>query len=439
MVERDHIVIVGGGVIGISTAIALLDHPVSPCDVTIVAADLPPLDSKAYSPKAISGSSSPPPSYASAWAGAHHVSDASTPRQLERDKITFQVLQKIEEAIVKGGAAPWARDPGRRPVFWVDQTEYWSNGAGCIKTSVEWYPGYKILSTSDLPLKVDFGCTFSTFDIVVPNYLSLLFSYMLSLGGRAIKQKVGRIDEAIGLATGPQHNSTIVQGHSQPTAPPKLVIAAPGLGAKELLQDLGVHPVRGQTLLLRAPWCASTKPNEASSDAVFWRGMSRVTAEQGGYRDTYVIPRGDGTIIVGGTRLPNDFDEDPRSETTEEILKRVLPLMPTLKNPEKKNVDGKFSDQVDILAVNVGLRPARQGGIRIERANEHDEATFSRSLPMIYTYGFGGIGYQSSWGAAFEARRLVDEALNKNPAPLHSTISQLDAGCVHFPDPLTFM
>lgn len=83
-------------------------------------------------------------------------------------------------------------------------------------------------------------------------------------------------------------------------AKPSLVVVSPGLGARTLggLQDGKVHPVRGQTLLVRAPWL------ENKEGGTQYEGISVVRKE--GFRDTYVIPRGDGTFIVGGTRLVND-------------------------------------------------------------------------------------------------------------------------------------
>ena len=55
MTNKAHVLIVGGGVIGISTAIALLNHPVESYDVTIVAPDLPSLDSTTYRPNPVQG------------------------------------------------------------------------------------------------------------------------------------------------------------------------------------------------------------------------------------------------------------------------------------------------------------------------------------------------------------------------------------------------
>jgi anaerobic glycerol-3-phosphate dehydrogenase len=135
---RLHVVIVGGGVIGISSAIALLDHPTSPCNVTLIATDLPSLDTSAYSPDAQHAS---PSSYASAWAGAHHVSDAKTSKQLKQDKVTFQVFQKLEKEM---GFISTSSDSA---LVWVHQTEYWEKKEDFNPDALEWYPDVSPTST----------------------------------------------------------------------------------------------------------------------------------------------------------------------------------------------------------------------------------------------------------------------------------------------------
>lgn len=117
MTERSHVVIIGAGVIGLSTAVALLDHTEARYKVTIIAPDLPPLHPEAFSPRS---KDAPPASYASAWAGAHHVSEAKNDRQLKRDIETYRIFKKIagnEQG--KGDAC--------KAVVEVTQHEYWED------------------------------------------------------------------------------------------------------------------------------------------------------------------------------------------------------------------------------------------------------------------------------------------------------------------------
>lgn len=126
---QQHVVVLGGGVIGISTAIALLDHPGSHYNVTLIATDLPSLDTASYTPQSFQAA---PSSYASAWAGAHHVSDAKDEKQLKRDKVTFKVLQLLEQK--KG----FGKD--KAALVWVHQTEYWDQKKDYNAKAIEWYP-----------------------------------------------------------------------------------------------------------------------------------------------------------------------------------------------------------------------------------------------------------------------------------------------------------
>ncbi|KAI0299093.1 hypothetical protein B0F90DRAFT_1728992, partial [Multifurca ochricompacta] len=74
---------------------------------------------------------------------------------------------------------------------------------------------------------------------------------------------------------------------------------------------------------------------------------------------------------------------------------------------------------------NVGLRPAREGGPRVE-AQFIDVPSKDALIPklleapgetktflVVHAYGFGPAGYQQSWGAAEEVVRLMKENLSK--------------------------
>lgn len=154
--------IIGGGIIGLSTAIALQDHPTSPYDVTIIAKDLPPADSSLYSadaPVAI------PASYASAWAGAHHVSDAKNASQLEMDKTTYKVLREFKDKL-HFSETSMSRHSA---IIEVNQVEYFKATCDvdeepeCLK----WYPDVSTECTIEV---LDPDATF-LIDLVSPSSL----------------------------------------------------------------------------------------------------------------------------------------------------------------------------------------------------------------------------------------------------------------------------
>lgn len=79
-------------------------------------------------------------------------------------------------------------------------------------------------------------------------------------------------------------------------------------------------------------------------------------------------------------------------------MSKAISLCPTL-------TQGKQGiEHLSIIRHGVGLRPFRESGTRI--ATEK-----ILGLPVVHNYGHGGFGYQSSYGCANVARRLVAEIL----------------------------
>ena len=78
-------------------------------------------------------------------------------------------------------------------------------------------------------------------------------------------------------------------------------------------------------------------------------------------------------------------------------MKRAVDMCPTLTN-------GKGIEHLSIIRHNVGLRPLRDGGVRLEKEK-------IKGVWVVHNYGHGGYGYQSSYGCSLVAARLVDEAL----------------------------
>lgn len=76
-------------------------------------------------------------------------------------------------------------------------------------------------------------------------------------------------------------------------------------------------------------------------------------------------------------------------------MKRCVEICPQL-------TGGRGIEHLDVIRHGVGLRPAREGGARIEKEK-------IKSGCVVHNYGHGGAGYQSSWGCAMEAVALVDQ------------------------------
>jgi glycine/D-amino acid oxidase-like deaminating enzyme len=106
-----------------------------------------------------------------------------------------------------------------------------------------------------------------------------------------IRASVQHIDQLIEGGT-----SAFTSNGSGPN-PPDAIIVCAGLGARTLggVEDLEVHPVRGQTAILLAPWVKNgltiSSPGGDGKEAFL----------------TYVIPRRSGDVVVGGTKEADDW------------------------------------------------------------------------------------------------------------------------------------
>lgn len=121
----------------------------------------------------------------------------------------------------------------------------------------------------------------------------------------------------------------------------------------------------------------------------------------------------------------------PRPETTRDILRRALELVPELAPPGSRSEHEPTVDDLLPLVVEegCGLRPARNGGIRLEM-EWAKAARDSGRIPVVHNYGWavscsvhmiadrlhlcgrhGGYGYISSWGSASVALKLLEGAL----------------------------
>ncbi|TCD68858.1 hypothetical protein EIP91_009572 [Steccherinum ochraceum] len=355
-----NVVVIGAGVVGLTTAVKIQEK--GGYNVTIVAETFP------SDPKTIR--------YTSLWAGAHHVSHAEGDKKQEAiDRETFDVMWELSKP---GGEAECA-------FLRIHQTDYYYDGRN---THMEWMPDFKPLPETDLIENAKTGCTFTTVTIDTPVYCSYLLSRFLARGGTISRSSV-------------QHISQIAEGGASVftrKSPVKVdaIVACPGLGARTLggVEDGDVYPTRGQVVILRAPWVRFGRTASHAKDGLW----------------TYVIPRRSGDVIVGGTKVDNDWYPIARRETTLEILQRALALCPELASPEVRAQRAPTVD--DLLAIMVedgcGFRPSRKGGIRldVERIKGADG-----NIPLVSNYGHGGGGYQSSWGTAKIALELLEKAL----------------------------
>lgn len=155
-----------------------------------------------------------------------------------------------------------------------------------------------------------------------------------------------------------------------------LVVDCAGLGARDLVPDPSVTPVRGQVVVV----------DQVGLDEWLSDDLDDHTL-------TYVVPRLD-TIVVGGTAEDGVWGTEPDPATAAAILDRATALVPALAGAA-------------IREHRVGLRPARPA-VRLDVERRGTQT-------VVHDYGHGGAGVTLSWGCADEVVALVGRATGAAP------------------------
>ncbi|TFK41511.1 D-aspartate oxidase [Crucibulum laeve] len=356
-----EIVVLGAGVIGLTTALQIQEK--GGYHVTIIAEVLP------SDPKTIK--------YTSHWAGAHHVSLANEGTLQHRlDSETFTEMWKL--------SAPGA--VGEGCFLRLHQREFYDYVRS--EDVLLAMPNHQPIPDNELVPGAVEGVSFDTITVDIPVYLNYLMARFLAGGGSVVRGAVQHINQVI------EGGVSLFSNGKGGACRPDAIIVCVGLGARTLggIEDKSVMPIRGQTVLLRAPWVR----------------VGSTLKKDGGW--TYIIPRRSGNVVVGGTKEENDWYPLPRPETTLDILKRALLLCPDLAPPEVRAQRQPAVEDLQSLILEecCGLRPYREGGMRLEV--ERLQAPNGAQVPIIHNYGHGPAGYMSSFGSASVALDLLEKS-----------------------------
>lgn len=149
-----------------------------------------------------------------------------------------------------------------------------------------------------------------------------------------------------------------------------IVVNCTGLGARTLVEDDTLRPIRGQHLVTTNP------------------GITEFTeVDTGDSPDLIAIYPHSDHLVLGGTAESGVWDRQPSLETAEAILARCTALDARL-----------FA--VEIIGHRVGLRPARTE-VRLEERPGPDGGR------VFHNYGHGGAGVSLAWGCANYAATLI--------------------------------
>ncbi|KAI1327477.1 FAD dependent oxidoreductase [Xylariaceae sp. FL0255] len=238
-----------------------------------------------------------------------------------------------------------------------------------------WYSSlfddFKELSNEQLPAGMASGCEFGCINVML--YLPWLVGQCRKNGVVLKRGQVKHIIEAAAMS----HNELKAD----------VVINTTGLMASRLggVMDQKVVPIRGQVIVVRneAPYMMTKSGTDDADDEV-----------------CYVMTRaaGGGTVL-GGTYSKGQWESQPDANQAMRIMRRVCEMMPEITN-------GQGVKGFDIVRHAVGLRPYREGGVRIEKERIGDTW-------VVHNYGHGGWGYQGSYGCAEDVVTLVDDVLHR--------------------------
>jgi D-amino-acid oxidase len=203
-----------------------------------------------------------------------------------------------------------------------------------------------------LPLQYNYAWEVRVPFVEPPSYLPYLLDRFLKNGGRFEQKTISSFDE--------------VRDQSE------LIVNCTGLGAKTLVEDPELYPVRGHL--------ARLSPIKSSTFILDDEGPNQLA---------YVFTRQHDTIL-GGTSEAYISDIEPDPEEIQALLRRCKNIFPPL--PE------------DVpMTYQTGLRPARST-IRLEWDSVHQ---------VLHNYGHGGSGYTTCWGCAEEAVQILGRQVDR--------------------------
>ncbi|EON98316.1 putative fad dependent oxidoreductase superfamily protein [Phaeoacremonium minimum UCRPA7] len=354
----ENVVVIGAGVIGLSSAIKLQELGYQ---VTIVARDLPgPFES--VDPKGQINFTSP-------WGGAHNrwvppAGGVNDVRDHWYSVETFHAMAALAKAHPEAGITflkgiEYLEKPG------PEYQELTEEKAKELRL-IDW----RRLKPEELPPKVTWGCEYKTWCVNPAVYCPFLLRRFTFRGGKTVKKEIREPKEIFSMKDLP------VSGEIS------YVVNCSGNG----FSDDKVFITRGQTCLV-----ANT------ADAT-------VTRQNADGSWTFNVPRFfEGGTIIGGTKEVDNWDTEPSLELRETLLKNFAATYP--------KILGEHGKMVPIKDI-VGRRPTRHGGARIE-TELLKLGSSSKPKTIVHGYGLGGRGYELSWGVANAVAKLVTEGGSK--------------------------
>jgi D-amino-acid oxidase len=317
--QQPDVLVIGAGVSGLTAAICLAE---AGCGVTVAAAQRGPLITSAA---------------AGALWGPHLV--GMDERVTRWGAVTLAMLTELAADPSTGvrlasGVVVSAGDQSE-PFDWVAALD---SARPC--------------DPAELPAGYAAGWRLTAPIVSMPDYLGYLMARLDRAGGRLREAEFASLAEAAGLTTAP------------------VIVNCSGIGARLLVPDHDVTPVRGQVVVTENPGLSE-----------FFVGVGEDPADV-----SYYFPHGD-VVVLGGSEEAGNWSLDPDPAIAERILRGCAAVEPRLAG-------------ATVTEHRVGLRPVRPT-VRLEA-----EALDGGAV-LLHNYGHGGAGVTLSWGCALEVTAAV--------------------------------
>lgn len=348
--NKKQVLVVGAGVVGLTTAIELYDTLKDSVEITLISKDLPG-DAAVF--------------YTSPKAGAHWIS-TNEKENKEWHLITYKKLKelsKIPETFIN----PY-------PLYFGDMDVQGEETPDFVEPWFKDYvDNYKFLGSDPKFPNIKNLYTFTSFTISTTYYLTYLLSQVRLRGINIKRHTIKSLKEAESFSL-------------QNNAVPDLVINCTGLQYNFLsdCNDPKLIPVRGHVLLIE---------NNLPYQVTFEHPPKSKEGLDGEF--LMLFPRPEGGAILGGIYDFNflPYDTAINTDYVKRLVEKAKKYIPEL--PE--------NGEIKIAAHTIGFRPERIGGARIGPDENNSK--------IIHNYGNGNSGFIESWGCATNTVKIISDAL----------------------------
>lgn len=178
-----------------------------------------------------------------------------------------------------------------------------------------------------------------------------------------------------------------------------VIVNCTGINSKELVADDTVFGLRGAYIRIINDGSRFPKVNEAMNVQLDGEDSDDMV---------FIVPRNNNTLILGGMAELNKLDLNinlENSDLLKKMFERDLHFHPDLKNGQ---IDPDYP-------ISVGIRPFRKGHVRVERERKDSN--------IVHNYGHGDSGYTLSFGCAVDVADIIDDIskeIKVNTTPNHT-------------------